>query len=361
MTAMIMFGRTTDGTLSQCTAKPENRGKGNCPHSAHFELPADKAEQILQKDAERQLEKQYNKLVLLKKRDEKRERKEKVKAAEMERFQKFINTKKTEIDDLTEHYSSEDLRYIDTFIDDLKNLSTDNLKESALYEKIVEKHLMSSSYSARKVREKFGNDYSVSDISKLLVRTPSSMTKKLKSKNGNHSSSRIILSSIANNMNRENYIKSVIYFGGKCCYCGTTLKTEDGENCQKATGEHLTPLSPDNKDAVRSSTRFGNMALCCENCNRSRRNEDLEPWIVKTSRVKRNRKVHIISKIRAFREFAEYKEFNKEFSQEIDKSLEYLSREKETMSSEESSEGLFKKIMNDEIEKLRDFPNKYES
>lgn len=362
MTAMIMFGRTTDGTLSQCTAKPENRGKGNCPHSSHFKLPADKAEQILKKDAERQLEKQHNKLIILKKRDEKRARKEKIREAELKRFEKFINSERTKIEELTEQLSSENVEHIDNFVKDLEELSSNNtFKTEADIEKLVKEYLMSDNYSARKVLEEFGDAYTPSDISELLVRVPTSMTKKSKSKNGNNSSSRIILSGVENNMDRSTYIKSVVYFGGKCCYCGITLKTEDGENYRKATGEHLSPLSPDNKDSVRSSTRFGNMALCCDDCNHSKGNEDLEQWIVKSSRVKKARKIYVIAKIRAFRRFAGYKDFSKEFSQEIDKSLEHLHQESERMRSEGENPRKLKEMLNDELYKLRNFPNKYES
>lgn len=371
MTVMIPFGRTADGTLSKCTAKPENRGKGNCTHSTHFDLPADKADEILRKDEERKLERKYFKLVAITKRKEKKEAKEaEFKRREQEAFQEFNTPERlAAIEQLTEHYSSENFDYIDSFQKKFENfIKSDLSKSDEETELSIKEFLNGNSLAVKKIRAKFGDSYNASSITRLLTRPPNSMMRTQHKNNPKYSVSRIILSGIDNDMNKENYIKSVVFFGGKCCYCETPLKM-DGSARDKATGEHLTPVSPEKSGSPKGSTRFGNMALCCPQCNHSRGNQNLESWIIRTTRIKKKRKPHTFAKIKAFRKFSGYQEFSQEFSQEVDKTIKFIEDTDEKLLKrkgidyrygEERKESL-KALTKQATEKLREFPNKYES
>lgn len=58
-----------------------------------------------------------------------------------------------------------------------------------------------------------------------------------------------------------------LYFGGKCCYCGTTS--------EHLTKDHLNPLS--NGGAMEK----GNIVPCCQSCNSSKKDQEWLSWFQK--------------------------------------------------------------------------------
>lgn len=58
-----------------------------------------------------------------------------------------------------------------------------------------------------------------------------------------------------------------LYFGGKCCYCGTTS--------EHLTKDHLNPLSNG------GTMEKGNIVPCCQSCNSSKKDQEWLSWFQK--------------------------------------------------------------------------------
>jgi len=104
-------------------------------------------------------------------------------------------------------------------------------------------------------------------------------------------------------------MKSVPYFKGLCCYCDKKLG-KNGNNEASPSGEHITPISPDDERSPISGTRYGNMALACFKCNNYRSNLSLEEYIWKSPKIASSRKPVILARFELFREFTGYRDYN---------------------------------------------------
>lgn len=124
-----------------------------------------------------------------------------------------------------------------------------------------------------------GDDESIARITDIIVRPPTAMYGRLPIED---MPARALMSRIDNNMTRINTTFTILYCGGRCCYCGKVLRRSEGEENRRddeATADHIDPISPYDGAARRGRTRFGNVALCCFRCNRAKNNASAGPWL----------------------------------------------------------------------------------
>jgi len=310
------LGRTREGVLTVCQAKPENVGKGKCSHHTHFEIPVEKVQKTLLRDEEQRLERKHQKQIKKILKTEKRKEPEQNPQDIKEQF--YTKERYAEIESLKSEYSKENMSFVNHFAEKFDELLIVASRRRGIPpEPIIERFLQSKDPLAVKVRNNFDKDVSEYEIAKLLCNPPRSIKRRVEFKDKNVSTARLLLSRIDSNMDRINYVKTVVYFGGRCCYCRKYLENKN-DNKRQATGEHLTPLSPskNEKNALFGSNRFGNVVICCSDCNQKKDNSSLEQWIAVSS-IEEDTKNSVIARIEMFREFAEYRDFNKEFTNKI--------------------------------------------
>lgn len=170
--------------------------------------------------------------------------------------------------------------------------------------------LKSDDPDAIKCREFLGDDVSMNTFSAIIVSSVGSMMRKQKLRQQKNSNMRrLLLTRLHNDMTKQRYIASVLFFGGRCCYCNSPMSKSEG-NPKQATGEHLTPIAPSNDNDPVGVTRFGNMALACKECNGDRGNTNLEEWVNKTNKISDDNKEACLARIKAFRKYALYEEYS---------------------------------------------------
>lgn len=74
------------------------------------------------------------------------------------------------------------------------------------------------------------------------------------------------------NFTHQDWKNCLIYFGGKCAYCGCTPRRN-----QRLTKDHLRPLSEG------GTTVPENIVPACKSCNSSKGVEDFKVWLMKQS------------------------------------------------------------------------------
>lgn len=163
-------------------------------------------------------------------------------------------------------------------------------------------YLNSDNENARRFREYCGHDVDMNDVADMLVSNVSAMTHRLPYRG--HSVRRSVLSGTSNDMNKKRYIASVMYFAGRCCYCGVPLRKGNAgaQSNDTATGEHLDPLD----GMPPGETKFGNMALCCYRCNSDKGNKPLDEWIGTTKLLSDAQRQTARETIHSFRELSMY-------------------------------------------------------
>lgn len=307
---MATFGVSEDGTLSPCRAKPENRGRGKCFHADHRDLT--------DKESSPERVQAFNESVLAKS------------------YSTFPTTvavvnEKTGISLSSSEFNAATEEISDAFPQDSWNLlrsftqefssileNEEKLNRSKDEAKLsIEAYLNSDTPMADKIRQYLGPEMNPKTFAALIVNEVRAMSSHiaLRNKSGSDSMTRIVLSSVANDMTKKRYLASVLFFAGRCCYCSKTLSKEEGPT--QATGEHLTPLTPEKPGAPIGVTRYGNMALACRRCNDDRGNKDLEEWVTGTKTIPQEMKTATLAKIKAFRDFTLYEEYSEEQSQKL--------------------------------------------
>lgn len=304
------------GELTICRAKPENRGKGRCYHTSHPDVSFMTQDDIHEFN-ERKLAQYY------KKNDgEKHVRKVNNPFSAVTLTEEEFNHS---VSGISQAFPQEAYDYIKQITTNVHRRLSDN-QLNKIFDSTAENiqdYLESSDPIARQTRLYLGKDISLKDFSELIAFNVSSMTRSEKWRANNRRNpgiNRVVMTSIANDMTKERYIASMLFFGGRCCYCGQPVAKTKGP--RQATGEHITPVSP--KTPPPGATRFGNMALACAACNKNRSNEQLETWVVKTSRIKPENKKQVLSRIQQFRNFALYKDFTKKEAEEITLAIDHL-------------------------------------
>lgn len=184
--------------------------------------------------------------------------------------------------------------------------------------------LESDSDEARGFRAYCGDDVRMEDVADLIVMNVGAMTQRVRyGSNRSSSLRRAVLSSTSNDMNKRRYIASVMFFGGRCCYCGVPLhKGRPGgqQLNDTATGEHLDPLN----GHPPGETKFGNMALCCYRCNTDKSDKPMEQWLSSTHMLSPGQVKSARDGIRSFRDFAFYEPMDERHAKFVDASLDEL-------------------------------------
>lgn len=314
----------TTGGLSICRAKPENRGKGRCHHQSHVsKAELDKDSITIQ---------QYNEFLLSK-------------TPPAPSLKKAASSKKNVVqggtggialseqefheasDTLADAFPKEDWNYITQFYQEFQErLDDEELREHFESSRDnIYSYLTSDSPIAKKTRDFLGPEIDLYDFSSILVSATKSMKRVRLENSASHpiQMRRTVLSQIHNDMSREKYVATVLFFAGRCCYCSCVMTKTPGPT--QATGEHLTPNHSSQSHDIVGATRFGNMALACFACNNSRKNIPLKTWIKTADTLTPQQREKALKRIETFRGFAKYSEFSKEDSRLIEAKIEELS------------------------------------
>lgn len=329
------FGKNPNGKVTICRAKPENLGKYNCTHVEHFDVTEKELKEgILHKLNENYFEKENENFSL---------NKNSIPIQKIDEYSNTINGDYISKEDLqqgaknlSKNFDKEAFNFIREFYSSIgDDLISFNRKSSRRIadEKItnaisnIQNFLESDNTTAIKMRKFLGKDVNLKDLSEILVLQVGSMTASVSwsGRSGKSSVRRSILTSLNNDMTKERYVASVLFFGGRCCYCNTVLRKGPPPNKQ-ASGEHITPISPAKDGDPIGSTRYGNMALACVACNKERANKELVSFVQSTSRIKKEDKVNVLARIQNFRNFALYEDYNKGYNKKIEEKIKSVSK-----------------------------------
>ena len=335
--AMVYLGRASNGQLEACVTASKNTAAimHNCSlHHAHFTIPVDKVDQLLRKDA---LSKKRNSEIAQRRKQNKAQTKlPKLleDSAKIDEFYRLINSQQY-LSILSKRIHA-DYTFVDDFVDRCIRFSKNmNLSKGQRFAPSVVDSMMSDDTLSLQVRKHCGvnNIDDAQRFAELLVNPPLSMKRRGASRirrEKTMSFARLITSRIDDNMDLRNILRSIVFFGGKCCYCSVSLVRKAEDENVRATSEHLTPLSSqasaalskdDESGSVHGSHRFGNVVLACDACNVARGSMSLTKWIATSLRINDQNRLTVMANIEAFRAFAGYKEFSQEFSQLIDESV----------------------------------------
>lgn len=327
---MKVFGKRRDGTLEICKAKEENRGKGRCFHYEHIEVTRDQLhDSFVQRFNERVLEEKYGPThtIQVNSNSVPINSSEKVRPSlRSEPMSKEELLKASEA--LAEQISDEDWSMLKDFQDEWHRRVSDGELTRRLggVEKNLEDYLKSDSKVAIETR-RFLGDIDLSDFSEVITGEVSSMTNVSRWYHRLNSVSRPILTALNNDMNKERYIASIMFFGGRCCYCNNPLRRRPPRDRQ-ASGEHLTALSPSpGGEEKYGSTRYGNMALACVRCNQDRGNKEMVEFIRTSKHISDSERANVLGRIKAFRKFALYEEFPPKKNRAIGRAISELNSE----------------------------------
>lgn len=306
------FGYREDGTLGYCRALPENIGKGNCKHAEHIEVTE---EQIVSGFLKQHNEQAIESYLAANGVDSLPPKLSKTEQRALREKPVFTPEElRAQADEVAAQLRLEDFKSIQNFFDEYQRaMTSEELRDQLGWD--AEKHLLaymkSDAPAAVRLREYLGTKAELEALSEILYTNVGAMTKAPRwSSSGRVSIPRVIMSSIDNDMSKENYVASVLFFKGRCCYCNRTLNL-DGEYQTVPSGEHITPIWPDDEKAPLGATRYGNMALACKRCNVSRGSRNLEDWLNTNRVIKKEEKVKALARIKAFREYASYQDYTK--------------------------------------------------
>ncbi len=234
--------------------------------------------------------------------------------------------------DLSEAFPTDSWELLNSFYADFQGIiSQEQFYGKTAHETVpsVLSYLESDSETAQNVRDFLGPEVDLEVFASILVKEVRSMTSSEIPRNSPRLAiRRSLCSGVANDMTKERYVASVLFFGGRCCYCNVVMTKTPGPT--QATGEHITPVNPADSEIV-GVTRYGNMALACFRCNSSRSNTNLDEWIEKTDLLQGEEKDKARRRIVAFRKFALYRDYSEKQSEAINDCAEFLTTMKNSM------------------------------
>lgn len=328
---MEIYGRRVDGMMTVCRAKPEHRGQGRCKHVDHTPMDAITAQKVNAQLFEEKYHQEYKVLPALARPNRAAESKKKMK--NIPTHQNFEKGRQAAYEKL----KNKDFTYIENFIEEYENILqkfpiTDVRLTSSVIEnrrKEMYAFLKSDNDSAILVRERLGNT-DLRMMATLFVKPTSAMVSSVgfRKRGRSITFARYVMSHINNNMNDKNYLRSVLYFNGRCCYCNQSFT-----KTRKPTGEHFTCISPLDSNAKRGSTTFGNMALACNVCNVAKQSQEYSEWLKTTKTVKRDFKGYAAGRIDAFREYAGYSDYSFQQNQVINRAIQNMGKFSQYVSS----------------------------
>lgn len=346
-----VFGRKPDGSIDVCRAKPEHRGRGTCKHVEHLSNTTNLTDkEFISKYTEEYLERNFSNTAKLTPKE--KDYPHNVTDDKIKTSKNGTVISKEELLNgataIANQFNQEDFLFMKDFYNKFEKeikKTIVNKKEKSIVDN-VSSFLKSDDDTVIMVRDFLGKDIDLDDFSSILAHNVGAMTcaEKFYAQR-NNSIRRIVLSSVDNDMTKERYVASVLFFGGRCCYCNTPLKKNPPPRSQ-ASGEHLTPISPERKNQIHGATRYGNMALACVLCNRNRENKELVEWLQKTRRVKKEDKPAVLGRIQAFRKFALYHEYTPQENARIVKTINELD---EYIKSFKKPNGTYQDNVNEKI------------
>lgn len=311
------------GTLERCRAKPENVGRFGCKHAEHHNL--DYSDEIIKRFNEEALDKHFMSLSSTSKTltEDTRE----ITSNSIFSHPNGVAVSQQELSEISgkvaDAFPSESFKIIRDFSEHIDGIITRQVaitsrEAKRAHEKVLA-FLKSDNPVAERTREFLGDEVDLSDFSAIITKSPRSMCEAFKFESGKNPVSRVIMTSVSNDMTKKRYTASVVFFGGRCCYCNVVMTKTPGDT--QASGEHITPVNPENPKHPRGATRYGNMALACVGCNKERGNTELNEWLSNTERFPEAQKKMAMARIQAFRNYALYEEYTPEQNLEISKSI----------------------------------------
>lgn len=351
---MTVFGKTEDGTLEVCKAKPENRGRYGCSHYDHIELSGEELESsFLEKFNEQALMEKYRSTSTITSSDTT------IPFNDFDSIQPSVDSTPLTREELIE--SSDKLAAVIgtsdwQFLKDFQNKWHKRASRGYLNRELggidqnLRDYLESDDPTAVKTREFLGPEIELNDFSEIVTGQVSSMTAVKHWSYRSENVSRAVLTALNNDMTKERYIASIMFFGGRCCYCNTPLQKRPPREKQ-ASGEHLTAIN--SKEQV-SGTRFGNMALACVRCNGDRGDKDLVTFVNEYHRIPHSQKALVLGRIKAFRQFALYEEYPPSYSKKIKETINKLNRDIRKTKQENLESGGERMLSRKEASKFRE-------
>lgn len=314
----VNYGLKPDGTLDVCRARPENFGKGKCNHSTHTPVTlVDVEKGVVRKFNEAVLEKQHGGLSK-NRRSDRTPRGVTSNRISSHEGGKVISQAEllASSQKVADSFSEDYWKFVQKFYDNIEDKFVEGRSRAADKAAVgIESYLNSDDEDAVKTREFLGKDVDLKEFSRILTKEVGSMTTPATWVE-DRSVNRVILTALDNDMTKERYVASVMFFGGRCCYCNVVLRKSPPKR-QQASGEHLTPVSPENPGQVHGGTRYGNMALACIQCNSDRGNQEMVSWVQETRCIPEEEKASVLGRIQAFRKFTLYHEYTQEENDRI--------------------------------------------
>lgn len=318
----------TTGRMIRCQAKPENRGKGRCKHAEHVE--SDMSPKELREHNEKVLGEYFAKL----EKEVEEKRYPWVRSGMVQSCGSGIPLSneqfKESVTDLSEAFPEHEWDYISRLHGDIESLSNNQEYRNHFNnaEEAIHAYLLSDSPIAQQTRNFLGPEVDLKVFSHIMSTSVGAMKNPTMWSPADQSSAirRGFATTVGNDMTKKRYIASVLYFGGRCCYCNKTMNNVP-QHPDQATGEHITPLNPDNPKSPVGGTRFGNMALACRDCNSERKNKDLATWVKETGKIPQESKEACLNRLKKFRQFALYEEYTVEQSAVIKRNEEIMKQE----------------------------------
>jgi len=112
---------------------------------------------------------------------------------------------------------------------------------------------------------------------------------------------RCIMTALNNGFTYEQFIRTVLWFNGRCAYCGHKM-TDSGD--RRRTGDHIIPIANPVELGI-GETIFGNVIICCHACNADKDHLELGEWLNRRFEPTRAARIH--DNIHAFMDYAGYK------------------------------------------------------
>lgn len=143
-----------------------------------------------------------------------------------------------------------------------------------------------------------------------LIKTGMPAGMKQSKTNTNDTISRRILSMTSKPITRTEFIQTILWFNGKCAYCGCEMK-KSGNSDKCRTADHIIPMALDYNNGGMGETAFGNIILVCRKCNSAKDNMTLDDWI--ETKYKDNHELGNIIKhnIKSFMNYTNYHPMSK--------------------------------------------------
>lgn len=205
--------------------------------------------------------------------------------------------------------SQDDWEYLQKFSHTVSTMLKSNRRKNEIAARL-EKFLKSNDPEAVQFREYCGPDVDMHELSQIMVSNVSSMTDDVTDFSFNrfghrrNTIKRGIMSAVHNDMrgDKEKYLTSIMFFGGRCCYCQVPLTKGSSQTTidTTATGEHIDAING-NPPGV---TQYGNVVLCCRKCNNARGNDSFDEFAHKYLTPQQAEKSREM--IRAFRKYTGY-------------------------------------------------------